>query len=153
MALFGIGSNPEEGCRLALEAARRMAVNLEEVNRVLHHDLPEPLKIGIGIHVGPVIVGEMGYGRATSVTAIGDSVNTASRLEGLTKEFACQLVVSAAVAELAGTELVEAERHEIAVRGRTQPLTVLAVADARNLPPFAGLTEKGMRQRAKALAG
>ena len=153
MALFGIGSNPEEGCRLALEAARRMAVNLEEVNRVLQHDLPEPLRIGIGIHVGPVIVGEMGYGRATSMTAIGDSVNTASRLEGLTKEFACQLVVSASVAELAGIELAEAERHEIAVRGRTQPLTVLAIADARNLPPFAGLTEKSMRQRAKALAG
>ena len=46
----------------------------------------------------PAIVGEMGYGRATSVTAIGDAVNTASRLEGLTKEYGCQLVVSETVA-------------------------------------------------------
>jgi adenylate cyclase len=150
MALFGVGSNPEEGCRLSLEAARRMAVNLEEVNRVLAHDLPEPLRIGIGIHVGPAIVGEMGYGRATSMTAIGDSVNTASRLEGLTKEFACQLVISASVAELAGLELQGAERHEIAVRGRSQPLVVLAIGDARRLPPFSGLTERDLRQRVKA---
>ncbi|QEX15316.1 adenylate/guanylate cyclase domain-containing protein [Hypericibacter terrae] len=150
MALFGVGSNPEEGCRLSLEAARRMAVNLDEVNRVLEHDLPEPLRIGIGIHVGPAIVGEMGYGRATSMTAIGDSVNTASRLEGLTKEFACQLVISASVAELAGLELPDAAPHEIAVRGRTQPLRVLAIADARTLPPFTGLTEKVLRQRVRA---
>ncbi|HWA42569.1 MAG TPA: adenylate/guanylate cyclase domain-containing protein [Hypericibacter adhaerens] len=149
MALFGVGGSPEEGCRLALEAARRMAVNLDEVNRVLAHDLPEPLRIGIGIHVGPAIVGEMGYGRATSMTAIGDSVNTASRLEGLTKEFACQLVVSASVAELAGLDLADAARHEIAVRGRSQPLTVLALADARTLPPFTGGVTRRSR-RAKA---
>jgi adenylate cyclase len=150
MALFGVGSNPEEGCRLSLEAARRMAVNLDEVNRVLEHDLPEPLRIGIGIHVGPAIVGEMGYGRATSMTAIGDSVNTASRLEGLTKEFTCQLVISASVAELAGLEFADAGQHEIAVRGRTQPLRVLAIADARTLPPFSGLTPKDLRQRVRA---
>ena len=48
---------------------------------------------------GPVIVGEMGYARATSLTAIGDAVNTASRLEALTKEFGAELVVSEEVAE------------------------------------------------------
>ena len=50
--------------------------------------------MGIGIHAGPVIVGEMGYGHATSLTAIGDAVNTASRLEALTKELGVQLVFS-----------------------------------------------------------
>jgi adenylate cyclase len=83
------------------------------------------------------------------MTAIGDSVNTASRLEGLTKEFACQLVVSASVAELAGLDLADAARHEIAVRGRSQPLTVLALADARTLPPFTGGVTRRSR-RAKA---
>ncbi|HSR73096.1 MAG TPA: adenylate/guanylate cyclase domain-containing protein, partial [Kiloniellales bacterium] len=94
MALFGIERGPRVDCRNALRAARRMAERLVEVNAALAHDLEQPLRIGIGIHVGPVIVGEMGYGSATSVTAIGDAVNTASRLEALTKELDAQLVLS-----------------------------------------------------------
>src|SRR3546814_19424372 len=74
MALFGIEQGIEQGSRNALEAARRMAQSLDELNRSLAHDLPEPLRIGIGLHSGAVIVGEMGYGRATSLTAIGDAV-------------------------------------------------------------------------------
>ncbi|MGH6959354.1 MAG: adenylate/guanylate cyclase domain-containing protein, partial [Dongiaceae bacterium] len=81
MALFGVGSRPSEGCRRALAAARRMSESLRELNRSLANDVAEPLRIGIGIHAGPAIVGEMGHGRATSVTAVGDTVNTASRLE------------------------------------------------------------------------
>ncbi|MFZ5792767.1 MAG: adenylate/guanylate cyclase domain-containing protein [Pseudomonadota bacterium] len=152
MALFGVGADPAEGCRRALEAARRMALNLDEMNRVLAHELPEPLRIGIGIHVGPAIVGEMGYGRASSITAIGDSVNTASRLEGLTKEFGCQLVISAEVAEKAGIDLAEPERHEIAVRGRDERLIVLAIGDARALPALERSPERESRRRAKAAA-
>jgi adenylate cyclase len=134
MALFGVGGRRAEGCRAALAAARRMAENLEEMNRTLAHDLPTPLRIGIGINVGPVIVGEMGYARATSVTAIGDTVNTASRLETLTKEYRCQLIVAEAVAERAGVDLEAFPRHEIEVRGRVGTLAIRAVTDARQLP-------------------
>lgn len=147
MALFGIGVGPEIGCRQALEAARRMAVNLEEINRVLAHDLAEPLRIGVGIHVGPAIVGEMGYGRATSITAVGDAVNTASRLEGLNKELGSQLVLSAAVAAKAGVELAGAIHHEIAVRGRVEGLSVLALADARALPEARSAAQENRRRR------
>jgi adenylate cyclase len=134
MALFGVGGRGAEGCREALAAARRMAENLEEMNRTLAHDLPTPLRIGIGINVGPVIVGEMGYARATSVTAIGDTVNTASRLETLTKDYRCQLIVAERVAERAGIDLGAFPRHEIEVRGRAGMLAIRAVADARQLP-------------------
>jgi adenylate cyclase len=65
-----------------------MSERMESLNRALVHDIPEPPRIGIGIHTGPAIVGEMGYGSAVSVTAVGDSVNTASRIEGLTKTYA-----------------------------------------------------------------
>ena len=118
----GIGRGAGEGCRQALDAARRMAEKLEQVNAVLAHDLEAPLRIGVGIHVGPAIVGEMGYGRATSVTAIGDAVNTASRLETLTKEFAAELVVSEAVETAAGADLSRFARHEIEIRGRSATL-------------------------------
>src|SRR5882672_482647 len=90
MALFGVGSRPSEGCRQALAAARRMSESLRDLNQSLAGDVADPLRIGIGIHAGPAIVGEMGHGRATSVTAVGDTVNTASRLETLTKEYQCQ---------------------------------------------------------------
>ena len=97
----------------------------------------EPLRIGIGIHVGPAIVGEMGYGRATSITAIGDAVNTASRLETLTKDYGCQLVVSETVAHHAGLDTAGRERHDIEIRGRREPLAIYAIADAHGLilPP------------------
>ena len=67
------------------------------LNRALIHDIPEPLRIGIGIHTGPAIVGEMGYGTAVSITAVGDSVNTASRIEAAVKGTTANLLVSEAV--------------------------------------------------------
>jgi len=134
MALFGIGASVERGCRDALRAARAMAETLDELNGSLANDLAEPLRIGIGIHAGPAIVGEMGYARATALTAIGDSVNTASRLEALTKTFDCQLVVSHRVEEAAGVDLSAFPAREVDLRGRRERLAVRLVADARALP-------------------
>lgn len=139
MALFGVGSSAAVGCRQALAAARRMAENLEEMNRALSHDLSEPLRIGIGINVGPAIVGEMGFAKATSVTAIGDTVNAASRLEGLTKDYQCQLVVAEEVGTKSGIDLGAFERHETEIRGRRDRVAIRVVGDARLLP--AALTE------------
>lgn len=134
MALFGFGSRPTEGCRRALAAARGMSEGMRELNRSLANDVAEPLRIGIGIHAGPAIVGEMGHGRATSVTAVGDTVNTASRLETLTKEYGCQLVISDAVARYAQLDVEGFERHEIEIRGRLEPLTIRVIGDAQDLP-------------------
>jgi adenylate cyclase len=134
MALFGVDSDPATGCRRAINAARAMAEQLDELNRALTHDLESPLRIGIGIHVGPAIVGEMGYASATTVTAIGDAVNTASRLETLTKEFSCQLILSDEVALRAGVDLSGFQRREIEVRGRREMLAVRVVPQAAQLP-------------------
>ena len=90
--------------------------------------------MGIGIHFGPAIVGEMGYGKAIGVTAIGDTVNTASRLETLTKEFACQLVVSSEVERSAGADLAAFPLQDIAIRGRSDRLYIRVIDDARKLP-------------------
>jgi adenylate cyclase len=133
MALFGLDSEPEKGCRDALVAALEMARALEQLNRTLRHDLKEPLRIGIGIHVGQVIVGEMGYGRARSLTAIGDAVNIASRLEVLTKEYASQAIVSDELATRASVDLSSFPRHEIEIRGRTRPLSIRVIGSGREL--------------------
>jgi len=82
MALFGIDGDPAKAFRHALAAAFRMSGRIDDLNRTFADDLPRPLRIGIGIHFGNVVLGEMGWGRATSLTAIGDCVNTASRRFG-----------------------------------------------------------------------
>ena len=145
MALFGLDSGVEAGCREALAAARGMSERMQSLNAALVHDHAEPLRIGIGIHTGPAIVGEMGYGKAVSITAVGDSVNTASRIEGLTKTYACELVISEAVALRAGLDLGDAPRHEIEIRGRVERLVVRTFASARDLPV---LEEPAGRKRA-----
>lgn len=141
MALFGIEQGIAQGSRNALEAARRMAEHLEDLNRSLASDLSEPLRIGIGLHSGSVIVGEMGYGPATSLTAIGDAVNTASRLEALTKEYGAQLIVSAPLAKHAGIDLGDFEQLQIDVRGRSQPLDIHVLNSALDLPAVAQAAE------------
>ena len=127
MALFGVETGVEAGCRAALAAAAAMSERLVHLNQVLSADLADPLRIGIGIHAGPAIVGEMGFGQTVSVTAIGDAVNTASRLEAMTKEAGVQLIVSDEVARHATADLDRFPAMEIMVRGRVQPLAIRAI--------------------------
>lgn len=134
MALFGVEGDTAQACRQALTAAREMSRTLDDLNHTLAHDLERPLRIGIGVHVGPAIVGEMGYSRATSVTAIGDAVNTASRLESLTKEFSAELVVSEDVASRAGVDLGRFPLESTPIRGRDQALSIRVVGRAQDLP-------------------
>jgi adenylate cyclase len=134
MALFGVDGDPDRAARQGLDAARRMSLALASLNDALSADLGLRLRIGIGLHAGPAIVGEMGYGQSASLTAIGDMVNTASRLESMTKDLACELVVSHDLVERAGVALEGAARHEIDVRGRSGRLAVYAIADAGCLP-------------------
>jgi adenylate cyclase len=141
MALFGIESGAQQGCREALTAARLMSERMGELNESLRGEIERPLRIGIGIHAGPIIIGEMGYGGATAMTAIGDAVNTASRLEELTKEYTVELVVSEAVVSRAGFDLSAFPRQEVEIRGKTETLAVRTLASAAELPASAARAE------------
>ncbi len=133
MAIFGLDGEPELACRQALDGARRMALALDDLNEALSGDLDQPLRIGIGLHAGTTIVGEMGYERATSLTVIGDTVNVASRLEALTKEYKVELVVSQELIDRAGADFSSSPRHDVEIRGRQGRLAVRAVARAGDL--------------------
>jgi len=134
MALFGLQTGPEEACRQAVIAARNMSLSLIELNRSLSADLEKPFRIGIGMHIGSAIVGEIGYGRAANVTAIGDTVNTASRLESISKEFSSELVLSEELVKKAGISLDGFPIHEVELRGRSATVQVRVVERASNLP-------------------
>jgi adenylate cyclase len=138
MALFGVDGpkgNGRDGnaAAQALDAARRMSLNLAEMNASFGEELQAPLRIGIGIHYGPAIVGEMGFGSVHTLTAVGDTVNTASRLESATKELHCQLVVSEALIEAAALASPIGQAREIELRGRSAALHVYAIKNAAAL--------------------
>lgn len=130
MAIFGIDTNIETASRQAIEATMQMARNLEQLNSDLSAELKDPLRIGIGLHSGLSIVGNMGFKSATSITAIGDVVNTASRLESLSKDHTAQLVVSERTASLSGFDFSAFPLHSVTVRGRTDALDVRVITSA-----------------------
>jgi len=124
MAIFGIGRSSREGTRAALRATLAMAEGLAVLNERLAAELPDPLRMGIGLHSGPAIIGHVGYRTNTSLTAIGDTTNTASRLEAMTKELNCELVVSQNVIEGSGWAFTALPTEIVRVRGKDEPLHV-----------------------------
>ena len=132
MAMFGITTGVKTGCRQALEAAIAMEKALAELNQELTDHLEAPLNIGIGVHAGPAILGRIGAaggGKAAGLTALGDTVNTASRLESASKELGVMLVVSSQVWHAAGLETDEEFVSHIQVRGREDDLKVYGLAE------------------------
>jgi len=129
MALYGLESGIEDGCRDALKGAVDMNRRLMALNERLGVELREPLRIGIGIHCGEAIVGTMGPPSSPNLSAIGDNINIAARLEALTKDYDCTLVVSAVAAQCAGVDLSRFPAHQARVRGRDEPVDVYAISD------------------------
>jgi adenylate cyclase len=127
MALFGLTGSAADGCKNALKAAAIIVKEIERLNDELAGELSMPLRVAIGIHTGPAIVGAMGYGAVKSLTAIGDTVNVASRLEAVAKEFDVTLVVSEPVVTLAASDTAGLEVRDVAIRGRALPLRVYIV--------------------------
>jgi class 3 adenylate cyclase len=97
MAFFGAPQRLDNPCVPAMRAARDMLLRLARLNVALAAQGEPPIAIGIGLHAGDAVVGNVGSHARHNYTAIGDTVNVASRLEGLTKEVDFPLVCSAAV--------------------------------------------------------
>ena len=133
LALFGLSADPQAACRQALKAAAGIATHIDELNELLSHDLRQPIRFGIGIHGGEVIIGDIGYRDHIVFTALGDAVNVAARLQDMTKTLACEAIVSEEVRRTAGLADDALPQQEVAIRGRDEPMAVRVVADAREL--------------------
>src|SRR5712671_3012076 len=125
LALFGAPLAAPDAAQRAVAAAREMLEANERVNR----DTSWPLRIGIGIHFGEVIAGNVGSPRRKEYTVIGDTVNFAARLESLNKEFNSQFLISQAVHDALGEECRDAvSLGDVPVRGYDRPVTVWKLA-------------------------
>jgi len=133
LAIYGLESGTQQGCREAIEGANAMFRRMEGLNDRLRDELGQDLKIGIGIHAGEAVVGSMGPPQSPIVSALGDNVNIAARLEAQTKELGAPLVVSARTTEYAGVDLPVSMLHNIHVKGRDHPLDVYAVGDPESI--------------------
>jgi adenylate cyclase len=141
LALFGLTTPPQVAARQAIAAAARIAARIDELNEIVGKDVPEPLRFGIGIHGGEVIVGDIGSHNHTVFTAIGDPVNVASRLQDMTKGLACEVVLSEDVVKTANLPADSLQRAEAPIRGRAEPMGICRVEKAATLsalvPDFA----------------
>ncbi|HEX4345008.1 MAG TPA: adenylate/guanylate cyclase domain-containing protein [Solirubrobacteraceae bacterium] len=126
MAVFGAPTEQVDHADRAVAAAREMAgPALDRVNALLRERGDEPFAIGIGMHAGPVMAGNVGSVRRMEYTTIGDTTNTASRLEGMTKGTPHAIFLSDAVRGMltrARDDLVHVD--ELAVRGKDEPVSV-----------------------------
>ena len=131
LALFGLATDPAAACRQAISAAAAIAGHVAELNDLLCHDLREPIRFGIGIHGGEVIVGEIGYRDHMVFTALGDAVNVAARLQDMTKSLGCEVIISDQVCVAAGLAADALDPREVEIRGRTEPLHVRTAETAK----------------------
>jgi adenylate cyclase len=121
LALFGAPLEASDAAQRAVAAGREMLTAMERINA----QTSWPLRIGIGIHFGEVVAGNIGSPRRKEYTVIGDTVNFASRLEALNKEFGSQLLISATVREALGDDGKDAVAlGEVEVRGYEQKVAV-----------------------------
>lgn len=124
MAIFGRNATPAQGCRQGLDAIGRIDAALARVNAELKQEIGEPLRVGMGLHVGPLVLGSIGHQDSAALTVIGRTVNVASRLEALTKDHGVQVIVSLDVLETAGIDTTPFTIETVQVRGSSEPIRI-----------------------------
>ena len=120
MAIFGL-EGEEHPAQLAYRSALEMLERLKNFNEYLSKTYGESFQIGIGIHYGPVVVGQLGHPKQSSFTAIGDTVNVAARIESATKGRG-NILVSKPVYE--AIEEANWDSTELLLKGKTHSLSL-----------------------------
>lgn len=134
MAIYGAPMAYGDDAERAVRTAIAMRERLQEINEKRTESGKEAFRIGIGIHTGEVVMGNIGHIEKMEYTAIGDTVNVASRIENLTKEIQCDILVSESTYEYL-PEIFDVNRHgPFELKGRSSLITVYEVLKEKDLP-------------------
>jgi adenylate cyclase len=139
MAFWNAPLDDNEHVRHACEAALIMIERLDAVNAERKQEAQEsdrafvPLKIGIGINTGAVVVGNMGSTMRFDYSVLGDSVNLASRLEGQSKTYGVTVILGSRTATLARNDFALLELDVIRVKGKTEPEVIYSLLGTKEL--------------------
>jgi class 3 adenylate cyclase len=131
MAVFGAPIVHEDHALRAVRAAFRMRAELATLNEELKARGQAPVAIGIGLHTGECVVGNIGTEQRMDYTAIGDTVNTSSRIEGLTKEHGADILVSAETYEEVRAFVLARRIPDARIRGRAAAVDLYALEKLR----------------------
>ena len=129
MALFGAGQFSEGHADAAVHTGKLMLAQMSEINQKLNLPSDKELSIGIGIHSGPAIVGSIGSTRRLEYTAIGDTVNVASRIESVTKSVGEPMLFTDATRQLLENEWSIRELPAQTVKGKSTPIEIFALGE------------------------
>lgn len=124
VAVFGQHTGARTACRQAFAALPLIARGLGRLSDLLRNDLGGPLRYGIGVDGSRTVSGEVGYGDRTTVTAFGDALSVAARLQDLTKELACEALVSDVVMRTGQIDATDFPLHMAMLRGFERPVAV-----------------------------
>jgi len=133
MSVFGMEGSAEGAARSAFAAAFEVWNGLDNLSAELAGELEAPLRIGIGIHVGPAVVGLIRSSEPQSLQFLGDTGNIAARLEDQSKQLGCTLVASSAALDLAAPGASHIARQAVAVAGKREPIEVAAFRNKREI--------------------
>lgn len=144
MALFGteVPASREEICRSAISSALDMIEALKELNVYLLKNFHVSFSIGIGIHYGVAIIGNLGHPEKIQKTAIGDTVNFASRIEQATKDSETTFLISEPIYQILKDEIELGKRIQTEIKGKSGVYTLLEVLDLKTRSLFTPYLKK-----------
>ncbi len=125
--------DPRQSSRAGLKAAIEISHALEQFNRQLSSEDSPHIRIGMGLHLGDLVLGEIGAAGHAAQTIIGDAVNVASRLEAETKALGVELLVSAELLQAAEMDISDDRIQPFRLRGVSEPVPALPVPRASEL--------------------
>jgi adenylate cyclase len=143
MAIYGapldLPDHPIKACHSALE----MIKELKNLNQKWIGEGKQPMDIGIGINTGPMMVGNMGSDQRFDFTAMGDSVNLGSRLEGANKSYKTNIIISEFTFKKVKNEFICMELDSVRVKGKKRPVKIYNLIGYKDLP---GIQEEIINQ-------